>query len=38
MYEKADSFIMKEDYKNLNKLWKNLGNEMKTRLKGANDD
>ena len=29
---------MKEDYKNLNKLWKNLGNEMKSRLKGANDD
>lgn len=38
IYEKADSFIMKEDYKNLNKLWKNLGNDMKSRLKGANDD
>lgn len=32
VYEKADNFIMKEDYSNLNKLWKSLGNEMKSRL------
>jgi hypothetical protein len=38
IYEKADSFIMKEDYKNLNRLWKNLGNDMKERLKGATND
>lgn len=33
VYEKADGFIMKEDYKGLNQLWKSLGNEMKNKLK-----
>jgi DNA primase len=31
IYQKVDTFIMKEDYKSLNGLWKNLGNEMKKR-------
>jgi hypothetical protein len=32
VYQKADTFIMKEDYKSLNLLWKNIGKEMKSRL------
>jgi hypothetical protein len=32
VYQKADTYIMTEDYKNLQKLWKNLGKEMKEKL------
>jgi hypothetical protein len=32
IYEQADNYIMKEDYSNLKKLWKNLGNDMKDKL------
>jgi len=32
IYEQADNYVMKEDYSNLKKLWKNLGNDMKDKL------
>lgn len=32
IYEKIDRSIMKEDYKTLNQIWKNIGNEMKNKL------
>lgn len=32
IYELADKSVMKEDYKTLNKLWKNIGNEMKNKI------
>lgn len=37
VYQRADNAVMKEDYKSLNKLWKNLSNEMKERLYAYRD-
>lgn len=41
IYEKVDRLVMKEDYKSLNLLWKNIGKDMKNKLnelKENNDD
>jgi DNA primase len=32
IYEKADRSVMREDYKALNSLWKNIGKDMKNKL------
>jgi hypothetical protein len=41
VYEKADRSVMKEEYKALNLLWKNIGKDMKNKLdelKGDQND
>jgi len=32
VYELADKSVMKEDYKTLNKIWKNIGQDMKDKM------
>ncbi len=32
IYELADKSVMKEDYKTLNKIWKNIGQDMKDKM------
>jgi DNA primase len=41
IYEKVDRWVMKEDYKSMNLLWKSIGKDMKNKLnelKEENDD
>jgi gas vesicle protein len=38
IYEKADRSVMREDYKALNSLWKNIGKDMKNKLDELKED